>query len=228
MHLVNTSRLKVIGHYGGIPYILEPGQRMTVKNVRVQDRKTGGTFETHMAEDVAAKLFSDLQQRGVVLIDDENPFTEEQYQEMGRDAQIAFILSLIDDFNSLNAEIASGSGRKILQVPRHYKELQKELARLIKERDGEAPTTDVFTTEADLQKLRARTEGGRTEAINRVMEAVASGDIEAAQAAANSVKTTLSGDDPPAMLGDTDEGEFLDTGTMPIINVPRKKGKHRP
>lgn len=206
-HLWNTSRFPLMAHYGGIAYPFKPGERVTIKNVKVIDRKTGGQAEVHMAEDIAAHLYADLQARGVVLIDDEHPLTDEQYQSLGNEAQIAFITGLIDDFNSLNSEIASGGGKKTLTVPPHYRELQRERLRLLTEA-GDAPDGGSFMSPEELKDLQKRSEIPRAEALNRILRAVASGDTDAIMEAAKSAAG--GGPDPGDFVGETPEGEFAD------------------
>ncbi|HKQ98859.1 MAG TPA: hypothetical protein VJV75_13365 [Candidatus Polarisedimenticolia bacterium] len=227
MHLWNTSAHRLIGHYGGIPYVFEPGERKTIKNAKVIDRKTGLAAEHHMAEDIARQLYADLQVRGVVLIDEEHPLSDEQYLAMGKEAQVAFINALIEDFNALNSEIASGGGKKILTVPKHYRALQRERLKLMTEIGQEPGEGDPdFVSPEELKALQERAEVPRQEALNKILQAVARGDMDGLMAAAKTLAASDAGTVDSAFVGDTPEGEIADVAPARAVNIPgRRRGR---
>ena len=131
MQLWNTSNLPLQTHYAGICYRFAPGERKTIENHKVVNRREGRVEEVHLAEDIGSRLYEDLQQLGLVRIDANNPVTDEQLERLGEEALVAFVTNLIDEFNALNTEIAQGGGKKIIAVPAHYRALQKERFRLL-------------------------------------------------------------------------------------------------
>jgi len=223
MHLWNTSTHRLITHYGGVPYVFEPGERKTIRNTKVIDRKTGHAAEVHMAEDIARQLFADLQIRGLVLIDEEHPLDEQAYLAQGKEAQVAFINQLIEDFNSLNSEIASGGGKKILNVPKHYRILQRERLKLMTELGQEPGEGEDFVSAEELKAMQERAEVPRNEALNKILAAVARGDMEGLMAAAKTLARSDEGTVDSAFVGDTPEGEVADVAPARAMNIPRRR-----
>ncbi len=183
MQLWNPTPLPLQGFYAGRPYRFPPKQRVTIGNVRVAVSKD--TTETYLAEDIAAKLISDLGPAGLVAIDPENPIPQDQLERVSRASFTAWVQGLIDDFNNLNAAQAS-ENLKIFQVPKHYRELQAMLKEL--KAGGEDDAVGGFIKPEELQAIRERGEISRTEALKRILAAVETGDPEAVMAAATAAK----------------------------------------
>jgi len=221
MHLLNTARVPLQTHYGGVCYRFEPGERKLITNHKVMDRRSGKTDEIHMAEDITTQVYGDLGALGLVMIDDEHPLSDEQYEAMGKEARVAFISGLIADFNALNSEIATGGGKKILAVPKHYRALQKERLQLMKEL-GTDQSDDDFLSEKELKEIQERSNIPRSEAVSSMLKAIQSGDqgaiAEAARAIADNDAASPAGD----FVGDTPDGEFSEHSPAAATRLPRR------
>lgn len=175
-HLFNPTSLTLHGHYAGVQYVFPPNARVTIKSRRAAE-------EIQVAEDIASKLYADLSPVGLILLDDETPLPLDEAKRISRQNLIAFIEQLKDDFNNLNAEQASANN-KILQVPKHYKELYAMLLELRAEEGEDAQGEDGFLSKEQLEAIRQRGEVSRDQALRNILAAVETGDPEAVMAAA--------------------------------------------
>ena len=198
MHLFNPTPITLQSHYGGIVYTIPPGKRLTLKTLRL--RGDFGNFDTHVSEDVAAKLYADLSPLGCVLLDDDHPLPTDEHGRVGRRAFITFVQGLIDDFNDLNADQAA-KGARIFAIPKGYKELKRHLDRLVAEEgDGDEPPE--FMSKKELQDIRQRGEVTREQAIKSIMRALETGSPEAVMAAATAAQRDMdsSAEDRPGQF----------------------------
>lgn len=190
----NLSPFSLIGQFGGVSYLLPPGQKIAPKRIKTYHPEHGYD-EVIDSEEIANKLFADLQNRGVVLFNDEEPLSDEEYRAQSRGAQMQYIEDMIADFNQQNLELAA-QGKKVMRVPKHYKELRDHLLKLKAEDNGDSDPGEGFLSREELDAEAAKARVLNQPTKEAMIAAAETGSAEAVMQAGEQARIAETGKIP--------------------------------
>lgn len=173
--LFNPTSVLLITQYAGVSFAFPPGKVVTIKSVRMGRQMLN-------PDEIAHKCHGDLANRGLVLVNEDDPATVDEMRQEGMEMLEAFIRLQNRNFNEEQAQRAS-EGRIKLLVPSDLKDLNKILREkiLAGKKDAQTNETELISDET-IRSIQAGSVEALTKTLARVATAIQAGNIKKAQA----------------------------------------------
>jgi hypothetical protein len=167
--------------FAGYEFHFPAGAKVRIRDIRGMQTRSGQ--EHYSAETVATFIADSLGQKGLILLDEDNPIPMDEAKRISLTTMRNWIKQQVRYFNELNQAQASENLKTILPSE-ELRNLTKVLDRLNAElKDFDAEGANRIVSEDELAAIASKAELRAMGVLERVKSAVETGDIDAIKAA---------------------------------------------
>lgn len=174
--LLNATPMDMNGQVYGQNFHL-PANKITV----IKEMVLRGGQEAHGSEDVARKLLEQFAQVGLLLMDEDNPISMEELKKESLKTFVRWARGQMKEFNDLNLKQASEG--LATQLPTDEQVALRDMLSGVERAIGSRSKDSDFVSDDHLQNVQSRSIANMMAQMQVVLNAMASGDLEAAKAA---------------------------------------------